>query len=194
MGKTRIGKKIADKVLRRDQLPEGYTMTKRDLVKGPDGKFVSNQLSKDGKPGSTGKPKASAPQSKGKKNQKGKVEKYFDRRHEYRMKHGEAVERTKQATALAGSITAASADAAAATWHESDEKTKRVEAAQKGATERADKWSDAYKNRNTTETINENKKYTLEGLDQLQSGGSTKTVNPATGKVDDEEYHDVYSV
>lgn len=167
-------------------------MTKRDLVKGPDGRFASNQLSKDGKPGSAGKPKASAPQAQPK--QKGKVEKYFDRRYEYKMKHGADVERTKQATALAGSITAASADAAAATWHESDEKTKRVEAAQKGATERAEKWSDAYKNRNTTETINENKKYTLEGLDQLQSGGSTKTVNPATGQVEDKEYHDVYSV
>lgn len=193
MSKTKAAKKVVDKIV--NSKKAGKTTTEqRDLVRGADGKFVSNKLSKNksGKTGSTSTSKASTAKTQSKK--PGKVEKYFDRRYEYKMKHGADVERTKQANAIAASITAASTDAAASAWHESDEKTKRVNAAQKGATERADKWADAYKNRNTTETVNENKKYTLEGLDQLQSGGSTKTVDPATGQVDDKEYHEVYSI
>lgn len=148
------------------------------------------KVTRDGKTGRFKKQEPVTVQNQ--KQRQNPVEKHFDRKNDYRMKYGAERERTKQVRAIAGSITSTAGSAAMSDMHESDEATKRAKEKYDAQRENVKNLADAYKNKNTTETINKN--YSFKGLDQLQSGGATKTVNPSTGQIEDEQYHNVYSV
>lgn len=108
----------------------------------------------------------------------------LDRRHEYRMKYGKEIERGKSISKIGGSASTSVAADSYGDLQETQELAKaQVDAAEAYAdAEKARAEAEVEKAANTKNefTYTENKNWNIQGLNQVQNGGATTTVDPSS--------------